>query len=147
MLLLCALWLSICGCGQIAHGFSASKYGMSCRVLQPGLHVQACMLRCIHLHPLLARVHITNTAAAAPRCSETRRKLPSMHILPTAGFRISQSGGLLPPHPHPPGVMYTCRNITREEEGGMCPEEQREEAVESSYFMFWLRPLKKSRGF
>lgn len=71
MLLHCALWASICGCGQIAHGFGISKYGMSSRVLQRDLHMWARVLRCIHLHPLLAR-DITRTSPTQQRQQQLR---------------------------------------------------------------------------
>ena len=50
-------------------------------------------------------------------------KLPSTHILPTARFRISQSGGLEPP----PGLTSTHRQTVADEEVGWCPEEEEEE--------------------
>lgn len=98
----------ICGCGQIAHGFDVSKCGRSSRALWHDLHMQTRVLRCTHLHPLLACDSIARTF---PRQQQKLRlggralrwrKLPSTHILPAAGFRISQSGGLEPPHPPPP---------------------------------------------
>lgn len=106
MLLLCALWLSICGCGQIARGFSASKYGMSCRVLQPGLHMQPCMLKCIHLHPLLARDSVTRTSPTqqrqlrgAPRHGGSCR---ACTFSPPRGFIFHSPVGFYPPTPAPP---------------------------------------------
>lgn len=65
------------------------------------------------MHPLpsfhlqLAAVHISHAAVAgAPRGFGN---LQSVHILPTAGFHISQSGGL-----NPPGGTYTCRKTVQD---------------------------------
>lgn len=157
MLLHGALRASICGCGQIAHSFSASKCGRSSRALRRDLHMQAHVLRCIHLHPLLARDLITRTF---PRQQRPQQKLclrggaehrgvescRARTFSPLQGFAFHSPVGLNPPRSDKHMQKDSQKKKKRGQKHG--PEEQEEDVgMQINYFVFWLKPLRKKWPF